>query len=114
MLQRRHFIRVFLFVFRIFNQLNNRFRKRFTATLRKTSQTLPDNKFQIDRFFARMLVFRIKMALSSCPNGLLHAIDQFRIHMLVNPAIYQHGFIFQREQHIDGFLGGTGFYVTGD
>ncbi len=43
-----------------------------------------------------MLVFRIKMALPSGPNGLLHAIDQFRIHMLVNPAIYQHGFIFQR------------------
>ena len=114
MLQRRHFIRVFLFVFRIFNQLNNRFRKRFTATLRKASQTLPDDKFQIDRFFARMLVFRIKMALPSGPNGLLHAIDQFRIHMLVNPTIYQHGFIFQREQLIDGFLGGTGFYVTGD
>ncbi|SWS23245.1 Uncharacterised protein [Klebsiella pneumoniae] len=34
--------------------------------------------------------------------------------MLVNPTIYQHGFIFQREQLIDGFLGGTGFYVTGD
>ncbi|BDY93944.1 hypothetical protein MUTS15_26010 [Escherichia coli] len=61
-----------------------------------------------------MLVFRIKMALPSGPNGLLHAIDQFRIHMLVNPTIYQHGFIFQREQLIDGFLGGTGFYVTGD
>lgn len=51
-----------------------------------------------------MLVFRIKMALPSGPNGLLHAIDQFRIHMLVNPTIYQHGFIFQREQLIDGFL----------
>ena len=67
------------------------------SPLRQAGKTLPDDKLQIDRLLTRVLMLRVKMPFSSRADGLLHAVHQRRIHMLLNPGIHQHGFIFERQ-----------------